>query len=118
MGDVVQFLWEEAQYSGESAVDRIMAEYSQDCVYEDLTYKDEFFAQGFEAVKNYQAETKANAPEGLRWVADEFSDGDRACTVVWHIEFAGQKKRGLSFYGLDGAGQVCYVRASYDLLSF
>merc|ERR1712232_29950 len=109
--DVIQYLWEEAQYSGESAVDRIMAEYSENCVYEDMTYKDSVFARGFDAVKKYLEEVYANAPEGLRWVIDEFSDGDRACTVVWHIEFAGQKKRGVSFYELDQAGKVCYVRA-------
>lgn len=112
--DVVQYLWEEAQWSGQFSVSSIMAEYSEDCVFEDMTLKDEKFAKGFDAVKKYQEEMKQSTPENMRWILDEFSNGDRACTAVWHIYFAGQLKRGLSFYELDEAGKVRYVRSCYD----
>jgi len=116
--DVVKYLWQEAQWSGQFSVSNIMREYSEDCVVEDMTLKDEKFAIGFDAVKKYQEEMKQNAPQNLRWNLDELSNGDKACTAVWHIYFAGQKKRGLSFYELDEAGKVRYVRICYDPTKF
>mmetsp|Transcript_38828 Transcript_38828/g.120939 ORF Transcript_38828/g.120939 Transcript_38828/m.120939 type:complete len:390 (+) Transcript_38828:38-1207(+) len=114
--EVVQYLWQEAFCAEETPIDRVMAEYSDDAVFEDLTYTQEVFAEGKEAVRKYQEETKENAPEAMRFVLDEVSDGARSCTAVWHIEYGGQKSpRGVSFYEMDEAGKVRYVRASYDI---
>uniref|UniRef100_A0A7S0FU56 SnoaL-like domain-containing protein n=1 Tax=Pyrodinium bahamense TaxID=73915 RepID=A0A7S0FU56_9DINO len=114
--EVVQYLWEEAFCAEDAPIDRVMAEYSEAAVYEDMTYVDEKWAKGKEAVRKYQEETKINAPENLRFVLDEISDGQRSCTVVWHVEYGGQKSpRGVSFYELDEEGKVSYVRSSYDL---
>lgn len=113
---VVKYLWEEAQYDEDYPVDRIMAEYSEDAVYEDMTCKDEVWAKGKDAVRTYMEETRANQPESLNFVLDELSDGSRACVATWHVEFAGQNSpRGVTYYEVDAEGKVCYARASYDV---
>jgi hypothetical protein len=115
--DVVQYLWQEATQSGQFSVDNIMREYSENCVYEDVTLKDDKrIREGFDAVKKYQEDTKKATPANFRWIIDEWSDGKQACTAVWHVEFNNQRKRGLSFYEFDQAGKVCFVRTAYDLI--
>lgn len=114
--DVVRYLWEEAQYDEVDPVAKMMAEYSADAVLEDLTYKDGVYSAGWNEIKRYQEETKADAPENLRFVLDDVTDGDKACTALWHVEFNGRKSpRGVTFYELDDDGKVAYVRASYDV---
>ncbi|CAE8616005.1 unnamed protein product [Polarella glacialis] len=114
--DVVRYLWEEAYCAEEGAVDKIMEQYSEDAVFEDLTYVEEVFAKGWDEVSKYQKETKENAPENLRFVLDEVTKGQKSCACLWHVEFNGNKSpRGVSFYELNDEGKVCYVRASYDL---
>lgn len=116
-GDVVRYLWEEAQVAEFGAVEKMMAEFSKDVMFEDLTYVDESFPRGLDALRRYQEETKENAPENLRFVLDDIADGPQVCAALWHIEFNGQKKpRGISFYELDADGKVSYVRATYDFL--
>lgn len=114
--DIVRFLWDEAQYMQVGGLDKIMEQYSSDAVYEDLTYQDNSFARGWDAVKTYMQETYDNKPEKLYFVLDEVSDGDRSCTALWHVQYNGQRSpRGVSYYELDGAGKIAYVRASYDV---
>merc|ERR1719382_1520490 len=57
--DVVRYLWEEAQYSEKplDPVERIVDEYADDCVFGDLTYKDEVWPRGKEAFRKFQQET-------------------------------------------------------------
>lgn len=116
-GDIVKYLWEEAQYAEDGmAADRLVSEYSENAVYEDLTYVDEVWPRGKEAIFKYESENLKNAPQNLTFVLDEVSDGDMACVALWHTEFAGQKSpRGVSYYELDSEGKISYVRASYDL---
>eukprot|EP00931_Biecheleriopsis_adriatica_P104632 TRINITY_DN79278_c0_g1_i1.p1 TRINITY_DN79278_c0_g1~~TRINITY_DN79278_c0_g1_i1.p1 ORF type:complete len:379 (-),score=76.67 TRINITY_DN79278_c0_g1_i1:360-1496(-) len=114
--DVVRYLWEEAYYSEVDPVAKLMAEYSADAVIEDLTYADGVYSAGWNEVKRYHEETKENSPENLRFVLDDVTDGEKACTALWHVEFNGRKSpRGVSFYELDDDGKVAYVRASYDV---
>lgn len=114
--DVVRYLWEEAYCAEEGAVDRVLAEYSDSAVYEDMTYVEEVWPRGMAALRKYQQETKDKTPRGLRFVLDEVTEGTKACAVLWHVEYLGKKSpRGVSFYELDEAGKVSYVRASYDI---
>ncbi|CAE7769170.1 unnamed protein product, partial [Symbiodinium necroappetens] len=103
--DVVKYLWEEAQWDQVDPVGRIMAEFSEDCVYEDLSREQEAFV-GFEEVKRYQQETKDSTPDNLRFFLDEVTDGDKACTVLWHVEFNSRMSpRGVSYYELNEEGK-------------
>merc|ERR1712007_240868 len=115
--DVVTYLWEEAQfYEGQEGVNRTLAEYADNTVFEDLTVLDEAWPQGKEAIKKYQETSQKSAPDSLKFVLDEFSDGDQACALIWHVEVFGQKTpRGISFYELDDEGKVAYVRQSYNV---
>lgn len=114
--DVATYLWEEAQYSEGDAVDRIVAEFAEDIVYEDLTYVDEKWPQGIEALTKFQEEAKKNQPKNLVFVLDEVSDGVKACTVLWHVEYLSKKSpRGVTYYEFNDAGKVKYARWSYQL---
>merc|ERR1711920_556385 len=67
-----------------------------------------------EALRKWQQETLDAAPGNLVFVPDEFTDGQRSCTVTWHVEYNGQTSpRGVSFYELDAEGKVEYVRMGY-----
>jgi len=114
-GDVVQYLWEEAQWDPVDPVEKIMAQYSEDVVYEDLTREQEAFV-GWEEVRRYVQETKDNTPMNLRFIMDEMTEGEKACTVLWHVEFNSRlSPRGVTYYELNDEGKVCFVRAAYDL---
>jgi len=113
--DVVRYLWREAFCAEESGAERAAVEYSEDAVYEDMTYAEEVWPKGVKEVKKYLKETKKNAPENLRFVLDEVTDGAMSCMAMWHVEYGGSRTpRGVSYYELDGAGKVKYVRSSYD----
>jgi len=113
--DVVRYLWREAFCAEELGAERASVEYSEDAVYEDLTYVEEVWPKGIKQVKKYLKETKKNAPENFRFVLDEVTDGATSCTALWHVEYAGSRTpRGVTYYELDGAGKVKYVRTSYD----
>jgi len=117
--DVVRYLWEEAwlqKIEGVSAaVNSVMAEYSEDAVFEDLSGSDDTFAKGKEEVRRYMAETLEAAPGNLRWVLDDVTDGEKACVALWHCEFGVQTKpRGVTYYELNDEGKVSYARAAYN----
>lgn len=113
--DVARYLWEEAQRSEDNAVGRVVAEYSDDATYEDMTFADEAWPRGREALRKFHKDRMANTPVKFRLIFDEVSDGDRSCAVLWHGEYGNRKSpRGITFYELDAAGKVCYVRACYD----
>jgi len=114
--DVAVYLWEEAQYHPTEAVEKMVAEYAEDAVIEEMTVEDSKWPRSTEDIAKFRTETKAAAPEKLRMVLDEVSDGDKAVAVAWHVEVFGQKSpRGLSFYELDETGKVKYVREAYNL---
>jgi len=115
--DVVKYLFEEALPTKDRAK-RFAAEFSDSAVVEDLTRPDEAWPRGREAIRKHVEEMYENVSPDFRFVLDEISDGDRACTALWHVEglILGQKApRGVSFYELDSAGKVCYARISYDM---
>jgi len=113
--DVVRYLFEEAQFA-ENGADRYAAECNESAVFEDMTYVDELWPKTREAIRQFQQETQDNKPEGFAFVLDELSDGVNACTAVWHVEVLGQiTPRGVTYFELDDAGKVSYVRTSYDL---
>merc|ERR1712007_161134 len=100
--DVVTYLWEEAQfYEGQEGVNRTLAEYADNAVFEDLTVLDEAWPQGEEAIKKYQETSQKSAPDSLKFVLDEV--------------FGQKTPRGISFYELDDEGKVAYVRQSYNV---
>ncbi|CAK9087184.1 Hypothetical protein SCF082_LOCUS41210 [Durusdinium trenchii] len=113
--DVVRYLWEEAQWDPVDPVEKIMSQFSEDAVYEDLTREDPAFV-GWEAIKKYQEETKENTPSNMRFVLDEMTEGVKACTAIWHVEFNTRlSPRGVTYYELNNEGKVCYVRSAYDI---
>eukprot|EP00929_Paragymnodinium_shiwhaense_P012581 TRINITY_DN11993_c0_g1_i1.p1 TRINITY_DN11993_c0_g1~~TRINITY_DN11993_c0_g1_i1.p1 ORF type:complete len:453 (-),score=96.00 TRINITY_DN11993_c0_g1_i1:141-1499(-) len=114
--DVVIYLWEEAQYNPTEPVEKMVAEYAEDAVVEELTVEESKWPRSRDEIAKFRTESKAAAPEKLRFVLDELSDGDKAVAAVWHVEVFGQKSpRGVTFYELDEAGQVKYVREAYNL---
>ncbi|CAJ1405630.1 unnamed protein product [Effrenium voratum] len=53
--------------------------------------------------------------KALKFVAERFSDGRRACCFTWNVEIAGAPEdapriKGISFYELDDKGKIAYVR--------
>jgi len=114
--DVVVYLWEEAMYAEDRPVDRVLAEFSDELVYEDLTYVDEVWPRNKEALEMYEKENRENMPKDMRFVLDDVTDGDKAACAMWHTEFGGSRSpRGITFYGVDAKGQVDYGRVVYDL---
>jgi hypothetical protein len=100
---------EEAQ--GKAPLSQIATFFAQDVVYEDFNY---------ESAMTNQAEVMAFLEKfaeitSLKFVAERFSDGERACCFTWHVEIAGLSEdtphiRGISFYELNDAGLITYVR--------
>ncbi|CAJ1428823.1 unnamed protein product, partial [Effrenium voratum] len=110
-------------------VEKIMAQYSEDVVYEDLTREQEAFV-GWEEVRRYVQETKDNTPMNLRFIMDEMTEGEKACTVLWHVEGPGDRgpgtdaqfnsrlsPRGVTYYELNDEGKAEKPRASGALAS-
>merc|ERR1712176_636139 len=113
--DVVRYLWEEAQNDENQAVARTIAEYTDDCVFEDMGYADDLWPRSKEDLRKFEQENQDRAPKDLRFVLDEVSDGTQACAVSWHVEWLGRMTpRGVSFYSLSPEGKVSYARSSYD----
>ena len=107
--DLCTYLWKELQ--GNAPPRESLAFFSDQVIYEDFNY--ELPLRGKEEVGDFLekfAEIKA-----LKFVAERFSDGERACCFLWNVEIVGAPEdspriRGISFYELNDAGKIVYVR--------
>lgn len=108
-GDVCRYLWEEIQ--GKASTDEIVTLFAEDVVYEDFNYEEPM--RGKAEVRDFLRtfmDIKA-----IKFVPERYTDGELSCCFTWHIEIAGlpddaPKVRGISFYELDSAGKISYVR--------
>lgn len=114
--DVVRFLYEEAVGEGlKESLDKMMDQFSENAVFEDMGLAEESWPRGKAAIRAYQEETMTSQPKGFKFVMDDVSEGIYSASCFWHAEAFGQiLLRGLSFYELDDDGKVCYVRSCYD----
>lgn len=107
--DLCRYLWSELQ--GKAPPDEALTFFSEGALYEDFNYDRPLLGkQEIGAFLRKFADVKA-----LKFVAERFSDGDRACCFTWHVEIAGVPAdapdvRGISFYELDSTGRISYVR--------
>lgn len=107
--DICRYLWSELQ--GNAAPSESLAFFAEEVLYEDFNY--EMPMRGKAAVGEFLekfAEIKA-----LKFVAERFSDGNRACCFTWNVEISGAssdapRTRGISFYELNNEGEIAYVR--------
>ena len=98
--DLVRHLWQSIDLSDS---EKALEFFHDDVVYEDLIYEEPFVGKA--AVKKFLQSSRDNAPDGLRFVLDDVSDGEDACGFTWHLELEinGQTKnitKGISFYRL------------------
>jgi len=107
---VVEYLWKEVN-QGDGDVEEVLSFFADDCIYEDFNYEQPLvgkpevraFLQKFKAIKS------------LRFMPERFSDGMKACCFTWRVEIAGlpsdgPQVRGISFYRLNDAGLISFVR--------
>ncbi|CAE7246319.1 unnamed protein product [Symbiodinium pilosum] len=114
--DICRYLWSELQ--GNAAPSESLDFFAEEVLYEDFNY--EMPMRGKAAVGDFLekfAEIKA-----LKFVAERFSDGSRACCFTWNVEISGAppdapRTRGISFYELNSEGQIAYVRDIPESLS-
>ncbi|CAE7245764.1 unnamed protein product [Symbiodinium sp. CCMP2456] len=107
--DICRYLWSELQ--GNAAPSESLTFFAEEVLYEDFNY--EMPMRGKAAVGEFLekfAEIKA-----LKFVAERFSDGIRACCFTWNVEISGAssdapRTRGISFYELNNEGEIAYVR--------
>ena len=49
--------------------------------------------------------------QGIEFIPDRISEGDRGCAFTWRVSINGQDgPEGISFYEMDAAGKVCFIR--------
>lgn len=101
---IVKYLYGDVQESGGDAV----RFYADDVVYEDMNYDTPFV--GKTAVEGFL--NRFQDIEGVTFVLEEVSDGEKAVGFTYHIDVAGQPRgiRGVTFYEIDDKGKVKYVR--------
>lgn len=107
--DICQYLWKDLQ--GRAPIDESLGFFASDALYEDFNY--EAPMRGTGEIGDFLR--KFAEITALKFVADKFSDGQRACCFTWSVDIAGAPEdapsiRGISFYGCDGAGKIEYVR--------
>lgn len=105
--DTVRYMWLEAYGKEEFGLDKLMAMFSEGIYYRDFNYDAPFVGKA--EVANFVEEFDF---PGIKFVAEEISEGERGCCFTWRVEIAGQEQaiRGVSYYELDDAGKVKYVR--------
>eukprot|EP00933_Yihiella_yeosuensis_P007450 TRINITY_DN112499_c0_g1_i1.p1 TRINITY_DN112499_c0_g1~~TRINITY_DN112499_c0_g1_i1.p1 ORF type:complete len:423 (-),score=94.30 TRINITY_DN112499_c0_g1_i1:390-1658(-) len=106
--EVVKSLWGPGLSEGED-VERWVAAFAADGIYEDLYYAEP--AKGHAALRELIRQKEL--PKGSRLVLDHVSDGKQSCGFTWHVEQqgVGTGQRGLAFVRLDPqTGKVSYVR--------
>jgi len=104
--DLCRYLWEEAQ--GKVPISEQIGFFAEDVTYEDFNYESSMTSRA-EVEKFLKKFAQITA---VKFVAERFSDGERACCFTWHVEIAGVdgETRGISFYELDDDGLISYVR--------
>jgi len=107
---VVEYLWKEVN-PGDGDVEEIVSFFADDCIYEDFNYEQPLL--GKPEVRAFLEKFKAI--KSLRFMPERFSDGMKACCFTWRVEIAGlpsdgPKIRGISFYRLNEAGLISFVR--------
>eukprot|EP00438_Fugacium_kawagutii_P021611 Skav212195 [mRNA] locus=scaffold754:599424:601623:- [translate_table: standard] len=88
-----------------------LAFFADEVLYEDFNY--ELPLRGKGEVGDFLE--KFAKIKALKFVAERFSDGGRACCFTWNVEIVGASAdapriRGISFYELNDAGKIIYVR--------
>jgi len=103
-GAIVKYLYGDVQKAGGDAV----RFYADDVVYEDMNYETPFV--GKSAVEGFLK--RFQNIQGVTFNLEEVSDGDQAVGFTYTIEIAGQPRgiRGITYYQVNDAGKVCYVR--------
>jgi len=101
---IVRYLYGDVQQSGGDAV-RFFAD---DAVYEDMNYDVPFIGQ--KEVEGFLQ--RFQGIEGVTFVLEEVSDGDKAVGFTYHIDVAGQPGavKGITYYEVNEKGKVVYVR--------
>jgi len=103
--DLVKYLWEEA-YPGGAKPTEALGLFSEGIRYEDFNYESPFV--GLAAVTDF---VEAFDIPGVEFVPGRISEGERACCFTWTVRVNGQAgPQGISFYELDEAGRVAFIR--------
>jgi len=107
--DLCTYLWRELQ--GRAPIAEVLSFFAQDAVYEDFNYEAPLRGTG-EVGKFLEKFAEITS---LKFVAERFSDGSRACCFTWHVEIEGLPSdgpniRGISFYSLNDDGLIDFVR--------
>jgi len=107
---VVEYLWREVN-QGDGDVEEILSFFAEDCIYEDFNYEQPLL--GKPEVRDFL--NKFREIKSLGFMPERFSDGMKACCFTWRVEIAGlpsdgPQVRGISFYGLNEAGLISFVR--------
>jgi len=107
--DLCKYLWKELQ--GRAPPSEAVSFFAEDALYEDFNY--EMSMSGKAEIGDFLE--KFAEITALKFAAERFSDGDRACCFTWSVEIAGVSSdapniRGISFYELDDSGKIAYVR--------
>lgn len=103
--DTVSYLWKEVQGSDKEEALRL---FSENIVYEDFNFPQAFL--GKEQVGGFIEEFDI---PGIRFIPERISEGSgRGCCFTWRVEIAGTDGsiKGVSYYELDDAGRVSYIR--------
>eukprot|EP00435_Cladocopium_sp_Y103_P019735 s738_g4.t2 len=103
-GAIVKYLYGDVQKAGGDAA----RFYADDVIYEDMNYETPFIGQS--AVEGFLK--RFQNIQGVTFNLEEVSDGDQAVGFTYTIEIAGQPRgiRGITYYQVNDAGKVCYVR--------
>jgi hypothetical protein len=102
---VVEYLWREA-YPGGAKPTEALRLFADDIVYEDFNYPAPFLGKA--AVSDF---VDAFDIPGIEFKLQRASEGNRGCAFTWKVLVNGQEgPEGISFYEVDGAGKVCYIR--------
>lgn len=107
--DICRYLWKELQ--GNAPPKACLTFFADKVLYEDFNY--ELPLRGKEEVGDFLE--KFAKIKALKFVAERFSDGSRACCFTWNVEIVGAPEdapriKGISFYELNDAGKIIYVR--------
>jgi hypothetical protein len=106
----VEYLWKEVN-QGDGDVEEVLSFFADDCIYEDFNYEQPLL--GKPEVRDFLQ--KFREIKSLRFMPEQFSDGMKACCFTWRVEIAGlptdgPQVRGISFYRLNEAGLISFVR--------
>ena len=102
---IARYLWEDA-YPGGAEPAEALRLFADDIVYEDFNYPQPF--TGKRAVADF---VNAFDIPGIAFVPLRISEGERGCAFTWRVLINGQEgPEGISFYEINDAGQVAFLR--------